>query len=115
MRRQTAALASETMLVERNIRATGTKALADSSAHQRPHIILYEEDLQIQTQSGEEAQLALEDATAIEPQAASSSPSQEGNVTDDTIYVFSTQPGGRGVTHILNCRQPDRPDAAGHF
>ena len=99
------ALSSETKLVERNIRSTLTKALADSSALQRPHVILDEEDLQIQTQSGEEAQLALEDATAIEPQAASSSPSQEGNVTETRVTCSPRSLGHAAL----------RYDAAGHF
>ena len=108
MRRRMAALSSESKLVERNIKATLAKALADSSALQRPQIILDEEDLQIQEQPEEESQLALEDAAIAEPQAASSPPSQEGENADNTIYVISTQPGGRGVTHILNSCQPDK-------
>ncbi len=99
---------SKAKLVENNIKATLAKALADSAARQRPQILLEEEDLRVQGLPEEESQLALEDTISSEPQAASSPPSQEGKETDNIIYVVSTQPGGRGVTHILNSRQPDK-------
>ena len=107
MRRKMVALTSESKMVEQNIRATLDKAIADSKARKLPQILLDEEDLQVQELPGED-QLALEDAASTSAQAASSSTSQEGHGSESTIYVLSTQPGGRGVTHILNLRQPDR-------
>ena len=114
MRRKMVALSAETKVVENNIRATLAKALADSDANRRPHIVVDEEDLREAKQPVCET-LALLDAPVEAHQAASSSPFQEGRDTDETIYVISTQPGGRGVTHILNHIQPDRAKCGWQF
>ena len=107
MRRKMVALSSESKMVEQNIRATLDKAIADNKARKLPQILLDEEDLQVQQLPGED-QLALEDAASTNAQAASSSTSQEGHGSENTVYVLSTQPGGRGVTHILNMRRLDK-------
>ena len=107
MRRKMVAFSAESKMVVQNIRATLDKAIADSKARKLPQILLDEEDLQVQELPGED-QLALEDAASNSALAVSSSTSQEGHGSENTIYVLSTQPGGRGVTHILNMRQPDR-------
>ena len=107
MRRRMVALTSESKVVERNIRATLDAAVAESKARQRPQILLDDEDLRTHEQPNDE-QLAIEDAASNSAPAVSSPTSQEGLCKESTVYVISTQPGGRGVTHILNLKQPDR-------
>ena len=114
MRRRMVALTSESKIVERNIRATLDAAVEESKARRRPQILLDDEDLRTEEPPASE-QLALEDAAASSPPAVSSPTSQEGAGEDATVYVVSTQPGGRGVTHILNLRQPDRTLCGWHF
>lgn len=107
MRRRMVALTSESKVVERNIKATLDAAVAESKERRRPLILLDNEDLRTEEQSASE-HLALEDAASTSTLAVSSPTSQEGAGSEATVYVVSTQPGGRGVTHILNLRQPDR-------
>jgi hypothetical protein len=114
MRRKMAAFTSESKEVESNIRATLAKALQDSAAFQRPHVFVEREDL-LDAEHGKSEALALEDADPAEPPAVSSSPSLEGKEPDEIIYVVSTQPGGRGVTHILDSHQPDRTRCGWRF
>jgi hypothetical protein len=114
MRRKMAAFTSESKEVESNIRATLAKALQDSAAFQRPHVFVEKEDLR-DAEQGKSEILALEDADPARPPAVSSSPSLEGKKPDEIIYVVSTQPGGRGVTHILDSHQPDRTRCGWRF
>jgi hypothetical protein len=107
MRRRMVALTSESKVVERNIRATLDAAVTESTARRRPQILLDDEDLRAEELPVSE-QLSLEDAASCSTLAVSSPTSQEGSGSEATVYVVSTQPGGRGVTHILNLRQPDR-------
>ena len=122
IRRQLAALSSETKTVEASIKATLQKAVEDSAEASRPAILLEEEDLEAHEEHAGDQQLAIDDdhnfkesvpgqlvgpPTVVGPPANES----EGNV----IYVVSTQPGGRGMTHVLNPRHPARTKCGWHF
>ena len=114
IRRQLASLSSETRTIEANIKMTLQKAVEDSKATSRPAFLLEAEDLEL-GEGGAEQQLAiLDDEIAKEttselpvgPPTGVGQPTKESQ--NEPIYVVSTQPGGRGVTHVLSPEHPSR-------
>ena len=59
---------------------------------------------------------AIEDRSFLSlPKATVGPPTEASPGFEEIIYVVSTQPGGRGVTHILNHKQPTRTKCGWHF
>ena len=59
---------------------------------------------------------AIEDRPSLNAlEGAVGPPTEACPGSEEVIYVVSTQPGGRGVTHILNNKQPTRTKCGWHF
>ena len=98
--REISPLSSEAKITEKNVRATLDKALADSDNLRQPAFLLRHEDIADDDHPDSGPFQAITDGTEVGQPARKEA--------DAVIYVISTQPGGRGVTHILNHSEPTR-------
>ena len=116
IRRRISALSSEAKTVEASVKATISKAIEDNARRLCPPILLDHEDIMEAEKDDRRILPAILDATSPSPLEDSvGPPTKAGPGSEEAIYVISTQPGGRGVTHILNAKEPTRTKCGWHF
>ena len=116
IRRKIAAVSSEAKTIESAVKATLKRSLEDGAKITCPPVILSQEDIMEMEDDARNDLPAIEDMpSANSPGGAVGPPTEARPDAEEVVYVVSTQPGGRGVTHILNLKEPTRTKCGWHF